>query len=142
MSYLTKFMSKAVSLIPVTLFLLSLIGTPSKAKAGTWTSVGPGGGNIRALVTSPNYAVDQTLFAGTFGGGVYRSSNGGTSWTPVNTGLSNLYQYSLAISPVHLVSQSHGENFQNSCKVVHRKLRAVPKLLVERYHNPGSSREK
>jgi hypothetical protein len=37
------------------------------------------------------------LFAGTDGGsGVFRSTNNGTNWTAVNTGLTDTYVYALA----------------------------------------------
>ena len=38
---------------------------------------------IQALATSPRYAKDRTLFAGTLGSGVMRSTNGGETWMPV-----------------------------------------------------------
>ena len=38
------------------------------------------------------------LFAGTYGGGVFLSTNNGTSWTAVNTGLTNTDVYALAVS--------------------------------------------
>lgn len=47
------------------LFSFLLLQTPLEVKAGTWTSVGPdGGGTVRDLAISPNYATDQTIFAG------------------------------------------------------------------------------
>ena len=33
------------------------------------------------------------------GGGVFKSTNGGTNWTAINTGLTNTYVYALAIDP-------------------------------------------
>jgi hypothetical protein len=33
------------------------------------------------------------------GGGVFKSTNGGTNWSAVNTGLTNTYVYALAIDP-------------------------------------------
>jgi hypothetical protein len=39
------------------------------------------------------------LFAGTYRGGVFLSTNNGTSWTAVNTGLTNYHVQSLAVSP-------------------------------------------
>lgn len=72
------------------LFVLFFASFPSKAVAGTWTLVGPEGGEIKSATISPNFAADQTLFAGTSGGGVFKTTNGGTSWTAVNTGLGNL----------------------------------------------------
>ncbi len=71
------------------------ISTSSIALAsGNWESVGPGGGNVRALVSSSD---GQTLFAGTQGGGVFKSTNAGANWTAVNTGLSNFTVMSLAL---------------------------------------------
>ena len=53
-----------------------------------------------SLAVSPNYSTDQTLFAGTGGGGAFKSTDGGSNWSAVNTGLANnLYVYSLAVSP-------------------------------------------
>jgi hypothetical protein len=43
--------------------------------------------------------VDSTIFAGTQTSGVLRSANDGATWTPVNSGLPNVYTfyiYSLA----------------------------------------------
>jgi hypothetical protein len=42
--------------------------------------------------------VSGHIFAGTAAGGVFRSTNNGDSWTPVNTGLTNTVVYALAIN--------------------------------------------
>ncbi|MBK7466469.1 MAG: hypothetical protein IPJ43_06425 [Saprospiraceae bacterium] len=34
--------------------------------------------------------MDNTILAGTFGGGVFKSTNNGNSWTAINNGLNNL----------------------------------------------------
>lgn len=47
------------------------------------------------------------VFAGTYGGGVFRSSNGG-SWTAVNTGLTNLSILSLKVSGANLFAGTNG----------------------------------
>ncbi|MCL4512385.1 MAG: T9SS type A sorting domain-containing protein [Bacteroidetes bacterium] len=50
-----------------------------------------------------SFAVSGTnLFAGTVGGGVFLSTNNGTSWTAVNTGLTNISVWSLAVSGTNL----------------------------------------
>jgi uncharacterized protein (TIGR03437 family) len=54
---------------------------------------GPPGGDIRAFAVS-----GTTLFAGTSGGGVYRSSDNGQNWMPVNNGLTNTIVEALAVS--------------------------------------------
>ncbi len=73
---------------------------------GPWTLIGPDGGDIRGIVISSNYGTDQTLFVGTYGGGVFKSTDGGLTWTAVNTGLSNLNVFSLAISPNYSSDQT------------------------------------
>ena len=51
---------------------------------GSWVQTnGPHGGEVRAL-----YAAQKgVLLAGTWGAGIFRSTNRGNTWTPVNTGL-------------------------------------------------------
>ncbi len=56
------------------------------------------GGNVSALALSPGYPTDRTLFAGT-GGGVFKSANGGDSWSAMNKGLESLNILSLALTP-------------------------------------------
>ncbi|MBK8986884.1 MAG: hypothetical protein IPM39_12550 [Chloroflexi bacterium] len=68
----------------------------------SWTLVAPGL-NVSALVVSPNYALDQTLFAGTGGAGVQRSVNGGLAWSQ---SLSVPQVTALAISPVYGASRT------------------------------------
>ena len=48
------------------------------------------------------------LFAGTYGGGVFLSTNRGTSWAAINTELANSYVYSLAVSGTELLAGTFG----------------------------------
>ncbi len=52
-------------------------------------------GKVKAPFTGhiTAFAIDQgnRIYAATWGGGIYRSDNDGVTWTPYNTGLSNLY---------------------------------------------------
>jgi uncharacterized repeat protein (TIGR01451 family) len=68
-----------------TLFLLL-----SSASAGEnrWTTHGPGLANVAVLVAHPT--VPATLYAGTEEGGVFKTTDGGNSWTAINTGLVSL----------------------------------------------------
>lgn len=50
------------------------------------------------MAISPNFTSDQTLFAGT-NAGIYKSTDGGASWSAVNNGLPATFIYSLTISP-------------------------------------------
>ena len=62
-----------------------------------WVSIGPGGGDIRALAINPQ--TSDTLYAGTWGKGVFKSTNGGMNWTRINTGLTSGQAVALAINP-------------------------------------------
>ena len=66
--------------------LLVLLSTSQPGRASSWiyvwTSNGPGGGPVYALAIDP--ATPGTLYAGTSGGGVFKSTNGGGSWSAVN----------------------------------------------------------
>jgi subtilase family serine protease/photosystem II stability/assembly factor-like uncharacterized protein len=67
-----------------------------------WTPLGPGniGGRTRALVVDP--ADPRVLYAGGVAGGVWKTTNGGSSWTALtDTLLPNLAIASLAIDPAH-----------------------------------------
>jgi hypothetical protein len=81
-------------------FLLSFFQfVPFSAWAGAnqWTSIGPDGGSISALAIDPSHPA--TLYAGIYYSGVYKSTNGGRSWSPANTGLTATYVQALAIDP-------------------------------------------
>ncbi len=61
--------------------------------------VGPYGGTVTTIAADPYNS--QMLYAGTFGSGVFKTTDGGRTWVSANRGLSNLYVYSLAIDPTH-----------------------------------------
>jgi hypothetical protein len=68
-------------------------------------------------VNSPVYslAVSGTnLFAGVYGMGVFLSTNNGTSWTAVSTGLTNLYVFAFAVSGSNLFAGTSGGVFFSS----------------------------
>jgi chitodextrinase/photosystem II stability/assembly factor-like uncharacterized protein len=94
---------------------------PAWAGINQWMSNGPYGVTISSLAVSPNYLIDQTIFAGTYdegsgagsGQGVFKSTDGGISWVQVNTGLTNLDIRSVVVSPNYSVDQTvfAGTNF-------------------------------
>ena len=89
----------AVTVAAVSAALLLL---PQTGLAGTnqWTTNGPYGGDVNSLAISPDFASDHTLFTGTFGGGVFVSTNGGGGWSAANNGIpANTIVNSLTISP-------------------------------------------
>ncbi|MHB8581408.1 MAG: WD40/YVTN/BNR-like repeat-containing protein [Ignavibacteriaceae bacterium] len=72
---------------------------------------GPYGGIIYALAVSNNGTGGTNLFAGSdsWGGGVFLSTNNGTSWTPVNTGLPTIkIVQTLAINGTNIFAGLNG----------------------------------
>jgi len=67
---------------------------------------GPYEGDVRCFAVS-----GSNLFAGTFGDGVFLSTNNGTSWTAVNTGLTDTLVLSLAVSGSNLFAGTGGGVF-------------------------------
>jgi photosystem II stability/assembly factor-like uncharacterized protein len=79
------------------------------AGINTWTTNGPTGREIQALAIDP--ANPDTLYAGTYGGGVFKSTDSGGTWNAANTGLTNAYVFALVINPVSsatLYAGTHG----------------------------------
>src|SRR5437016_8787981 len=91
---------KKLRLVSRWVLLGALLVTSSMTAMGginSWTSIGPDGGFIMALAIDP--VTPATLYAGTYRGGVFKSTDGGESWSAVNTGLPDLNVFSLAIDP-------------------------------------------
>ena len=61
-----------------------------------------------AVSPAPGGTGSTNLFAGTIGGGVFLSTNNGTNWTAVNTGLTNTDVRSFAISGTNLFAGTYG----------------------------------
>lgn len=69
-----------------------------------WINRGPSnvGGRTRAIMVSPNDATGNTVFAGSVGGGIWKSTNmksGSPTWSAVNNFMTNLAISSLAYDP-------------------------------------------
>src|SRR5439155_11015016 len=84
--------------VPIVLAVLVWLGLAGSASAGvnTWTTTGPAGGRVQSLAVDP--VTTTIIYAGTDGGGIFRSTNGGASWTAINAGLSNSSVSALAVS--------------------------------------------
>jgi photosystem II stability/assembly factor-like uncharacterized protein len=86
--------------VTIAVALVALISTlfPADSSAGVnrWTTSGPDVGNVKALAIDPS--APATLYAGT-DGGVFKSINGGQSWTAINSGLTDTIVDALAIDP-------------------------------------------
>ncbi|MEI7870383.1 MAG: hypothetical protein WCI11_21105 [Candidatus Methylumidiphilus sp.] len=65
--------------------ILLSVSPATSATANQWISVGPYGGQAVEIVIDPSNPA--TLYVGTPGAGVYKSTNGGQSWNQTNNGL-------------------------------------------------------
>jgi photosystem II stability/assembly factor-like uncharacterized protein len=82
-----------------TLVLLLAAGAflcpPAYAGNGTWTSGGPYGKSIKDLLAHPTN--QNILYAGSFGMGVYKSTDGGITWRSHRSGFRNSFVRCLAM---------------------------------------------
>ncbi len=80
-----------------------------------WTWLGPGnvGGRIRAMVVHPT--IPGTMWVGGVGGGVWKTTNSGSAWFPLDDFLANLAISCMAIDPTDpdILYAGTGEGFYN-----------------------------
>jgi photosystem II stability/assembly factor-like uncharacterized protein len=94
---IAKLRRYSMFLIPA-LIMSCLVGPQIAAgEANVWTSIGPEGEAVSALAIDPT--TPTTVYAGTSGGGVFKSTDGGNSWSAANVGLTALDVRALAIDP-------------------------------------------
>jgi hypothetical protein len=85
--------------------------------AGSWTQIGPGniGGRIRSVVRHPTAA--NTMWIGAVGGGVFLTTDGGSTWSASNDFIANIAVSSLVLDPTDVTSNTlyagTGEGFYN-----------------------------
>jgi photosystem II stability/assembly factor-like uncharacterized protein len=77
--------------------VLALTGAPPASAAPRWIPIGPEGGTVPTLVIDP--ATPGTVYAGTDGGGVWKSVDGGASWSWSSLGMGNVPVHALALDP-------------------------------------------
>jgi hypothetical protein len=59
----------------------------------------PVGGQVTAIAIDPSLAADTTIYAATNNGGIWKSSDGGATWTATSDGMPSLAMGALAIDP-------------------------------------------
>lgn len=93
MHHLTKSLT---TLVIIGLLMIAAIPTPS-VEAGTniWTGNGPFGAIVRSMAIDPTNT--ETIYAGTGGAGIFKSTDSGDSWTAM--GLDPFYVDAIAINP-------------------------------------------
>jgi len=89
---------RAVATVVAIVIALAAGYGPAHAGLNVWTSGGPPDESILAVAVNP--LTPGIVHAGTSGDGVFRSVDGGNTWTPTNTGLTNLIVAALAINPL------------------------------------------
>ena len=89
-------MHAIASVLLAFVFLLAGPTLRPLAAQESWVPTGPAGGIVGSLVIHPDDP--RILWAGT-SGGVFKSTNGGASWTPTNQGLTGLRISALAVAP-------------------------------------------
>lgn len=72
-----------------------------QAQLLSWTSVGPGniGGRIRSVLVSP--ANPSTMWIGGLGGGIWKTTTGGSTWSPTSDFIANLVVSCMAMDPLN-----------------------------------------
>ena len=104
----------------------SAIGSTSGA-LGTWESIGPGnvGGRTRALLIDP--INPDVMYAAAVAGGIWKTTNGGNSWTPLNDFLANIAVSCMAFDPSNsnTIYAGTGEGFFNADGVRRTGIRAA-----------------
>jgi photosystem II stability/assembly factor-like uncharacterized protein len=87
---------------------------PSAASA--WTAIGPGnvGGRVRSIVIHPTNP--NTMWLGSVTGGVWKTTNGGASWQPLDDSMKSLAVSTLIISPLdaNVLYAGTGDSFGDS----------------------------
>ncbi|HKP82309.1 MAG TPA: hypothetical protein VJT69_09830, partial [Pyrinomonadaceae bacterium] len=83
---------------------------------GTWQSIGPGnvGGRTRALLIDP--INPDVMYAAAVAGGIWKTTNGGNAWTPLNDFLANIAVTCMAFDPSNssTIYAGTGEGFFNA----------------------------
>jgi hypothetical protein len=85
-------------------------------EAGSWTWLGPGnvGGRVRSILIDPSDP--NRMVAGSVSGGIWRTTNGGSSWSPVNDFMANLAVNCMVMHPSNpsIMYAGTGEGFGNT----------------------------
>ena len=88
-------------------------GAGADAGLGPWEWLGPGniGGRVRALLIRPDRP--RIMWAGSAGGGIWKTTDGGDSWRPLNDFLASIAIGCMALDPndPNIVYAGTGESF-------------------------------
>ncbi len=90
------------------------VGTAGGLDSANWTNPGPGFGRIRAFAAHP--ADRNLLFVGSVSGGIWRSTDRGMNWQPVDDRMGNLAITSIVVDPAapDVLYASTGEGYASN----------------------------
>lgn len=93
--------------------LLEAQGETPAFDSTSWTFLGPGniGGRIRAIIIHPND--NNTMWVGSCGGGIWKTTNAGASWFPLDDFMSSMSVGCMAMDPTNpnVLYAGTGEGF-------------------------------
>ena len=99
--------------IPQTLGQVPLPPPTAGLETRTWIPLGPGniGGRNRSIIIHPTRP--NTMWAGSVGGGIWRTDDGGVSWNPVDDFMANLAVCCMVMDPTNpnVIYAGTGEGF-------------------------------
>jgi len=78
-------------------FLFALLSATSYSQFDIWQTTTNAVGNVWNMVIDPNN--QNIMYSGSNNLGVFKTTDGGTTWSAINTGLTNTVIQALAISP-------------------------------------------
>lgn len=91
--------SRVCFLIGITVLAsTALVSFPLQAGEEDWAPIGPPSGTITVLAIDPR--APRVLYAGTDGGGIFKSTDGARNWIAINRGLENFHIRDLKVDPV------------------------------------------
>jgi len=93
------------------LFFMFSLATTNPLNA-QWTQVNNGLPNNVGITALATYVTN--IFAGTLNNGVFLSTNGGTSWSPVNNGLANPQVQTLTVAGNYIYAGTNGNGVYRS----------------------------
>ena len=79
------------------LAMLAFGARPAVCGQGAWTPIGPYGGTVTGLAVASGQP--NTVYASTNGTGIFKSADGGATWSPASVGLGALALQTVAIAP-------------------------------------------
>jgi photosystem II stability/assembly factor-like uncharacterized protein len=92
-------LNKPISQFLFQFCLILILATPGLYAAGSWRSCASiEGGPIASLTIDPLNPI--TIYASAEHGGVYKSTDAGDSWNPINDGIAGITVYALAVDPL------------------------------------------